>query len=124
MLNEMKENVCYVSQDFVQEVKASGKRSARGSAHTPVLEYVLPNYADIMHGYAKDPCVAGHHGAATGGGGDGSGSSATATTQTAAQKHSENAKAQSIRLTNEHFSVPEALFSPSDYGVCVCVCVC
>jgi actin-related protein 6 len=93
VINQAKEEVCFVSQDFYKDMELAKRRDHH---NTIVRDYVLPDFSHIQHGYVKI---------------------------TPATKTAENEPAfeeQIIRLTNERFSVPELLFHPSDIGIQQC----
>ncbi|KAK2142530.1 hypothetical protein LSH36_942g01043 [Paralvinella palmiformis] len=87
VMNQVKEDVCFVSLDFFKDMEIAKKHS---TANTIVRDYVLPDYTHIKRGHIRDPEDAG-------------------TKPTGSE--------QIIRLNNERFSVPEVLFHPSDIGI-------
>ena len=91
MINQAKEDVCYVSLDVGADMAVARARDPR--RNTIARDYVLPDFARTRRGYVRDI------------------SSGSATT---------NPDDQIIRFTNERFSVPELLFSPSDIGIRQC----
>ncbi|KAA0186185.1 Actin protein 6 [Fasciolopsis buskii] len=98
IMNQCKEDVCYVSTDFWKDL-ACARANPRKN---PILrEYVLPDYADVHRGYVRDP--SNEHSSQN----DGALSSdQTRTTQ----------QSYILRLNNERFTIPELLFHPSDVG--------
>ena len=93
VINQAKEEVCFVSQDFYKDMELAKLRDDR---NTIVRDYVLPDFSHIQHGYVK-------------------------TTPTMTTKESETTfEEQILRLTNERFTVPELLFHPSDIGIQQC----
>jgi len=87
VINQVKEELCYVSTDFEQDMKIS---KLKGKENTIVRDYVLPDYTNIRRGYARS--------------------------QEESTGRADNSE-QIIRLNNERFSVPELLFHPSDIGI-------
>ncbi|KAK7793356.1 hypothetical protein R5R35_008508 [Gryllus longicercus] len=87
VMNQVKEDACFVSLDFYKDMKIAQKR---GKENTIVRDYVLPDYTSIRRGYVKDPAVA---------------------------PSGEDGDQQTLRLNNERFTVPELLFNPSDVGI-------
>lgn len=51
-MNQVKEDACYVSDDFMRDMTNARKR---GHENTIVREYVLPDYTAIRRGYVRDP---------------------------------------------------------------------
>ena len=97
LMDQVKEQLCYVSKDFQQDLssayKAGLKRTAGQKRNAPATDYlggkmkkgfVLPDFQNIMSGYVKD--------------------------DDAADQSSE----QLLSMETERFSVPEVLFHPSD----------
>jgi len=52
VINQVKEDVCYVSNDLYKDMKLAKQR---GSANTVLQEYVLPNFSHTRKGYVKNP---------------------------------------------------------------------
>ncbi|XP_043214148.1 actin-related protein 6-like [Amphibalanus amphitrite] len=87
VMNQLKEDCCFVSQDWRRDMK----QAALPPADNPILRhYVLPDFTSLRRGYMKPR-------------------------DSAAAPAAEGE--QLIRLTNERFSVPELLFHPSDVGI-------
>ncbi|XP_068452640.1 actin-related protein 6 isoform X1 [Clinocottus analis] len=89
VINQVKEDVCYVSQQFFRDMEVS---QMKGEENTVVRDYVLPDYSSIRKGFCKPPdqmLFSGKY------------------------KTGE----QILRLANERFAVPEMLFHPSDIGL-------
>ncbi|CAH1798890.1 unnamed protein product [Owenia fusiformis] len=87
VMNQLKEDVCYVSTQFWKDMDIAKKK---GAENTVVTDYVLPDYTHIKRGFVKtqeetDGKPKGHE--------------------------------QIIRMCNERFAVPEVLFHPSDIGI-------
>jgi len=99
VMNAAKEDSCYVSLDFDNDMKLakieSKKRRKENYAYKIAREYVLPDFTSLRRGYLRKikPIVA----------------SESNTTQVSNE--------QTIVLNNERFSVPEVLFNPSDVGI-------
>jgi len=87
VINQVKEDVCYVSSDFNSDMKATLNR---GKANYVIRDYVLPDYMEVKRGFVRAP---------------------EETTGKA------QAGEQIIRMNNERVTVPEILFHPSDVGV-------
>ena len=99
LMNEVKEAVCYVSEDFTRDLERTWKGSRKGSNDITV-DYVMPDYTNILHGFMRphDPLVASKMNKMGGvPGPDG-------TTEYV------------LTLGNERFAVPELLFNPGDVG--------
>lgn len=88
VINQVKEDTCYVAEDVKKELKVAAKS---GSANYIVRNYVLPDFNNIRRGYIQDP-------------------------NNSVQKEKEE-NCQILRLNNERFIVPEILFHPSDIGM-------
>lgn len=88
VINQVKEDTCYVAENVNEELKLASKS---GSANHIVRNYVLPDFNNIRRGYIQDP-------------------------NNADQKEKEE-HCQILRLNNERFVVPEILFHPSDIGI-------
>uniref|UniRef100_A0A4W3H6V1 Actin-related protein 6 n=1 Tax=Callorhinchus milii TaxID=7868 RepID=A0A4W3H6V1_CALMI len=89
VINQVKEDVCYVSQDFYKDMEIA---QLKGEANTVMRDYILPDFSTIKKGFCKpreEMVFSGKY------------------------KTSE----QILRLTNERFAVPEILFHPSDIGI-------
>lgn len=105
IVNQVKETVCYASNDFRGDMektwKGNKKRSSEDAAHGIVVEYVLPDPNANKKGFMRphDSLVAAKRkkGLLTG-----------ASTPVAEDV---------LVLGNERFTVPEILFSPGDIGM-------
>lgn len=84
VINQVKEDSCYVALDFKADMKTA---SSHGDKNTVVRNYVLPDFNTIRRGYVQQS--------------DGS-----------SKEIAEGC--QILRLNNERFTVPEILFNPSD----------
>lgn len=87
VMNQVKEDVCYVSTDFWKDMETAKKKNKE---NTIVRDYVLPDYTVIKRGYVRPP-------------------------EETTGKSTDTE--QIIRMNNERFMVPEILFHPSDIGV-------
>ncbi|XP_062573518.1 actin-related protein 6-like [Saccostrea cucullata] len=87
VINQVKEDVCYVSTQFMKDMETAKKR---GKENTIARDYVLPDYTHIKRGYVRPQ-----------------------EETTGRAKDGE----QIIRMNNERFAIPELLFHPSDVGV-------
>uniref|UniRef100_A0A3Q2VC40 Actin related protein 6 n=1 Tax=Haplochromis burtoni TaxID=8153 RepID=A0A3Q2VC40_HAPBU len=89
VINQVKEDVCYVSQQFYKDMEIA---QAKGEENTAMRDYVLPDFSSIKKGFCKpreEMVFSGKY------------------------KTGE----QILRLANERFAVPEMLFHPSDIGI-------
>ncbi|XP_028307095.1 actin-related protein 6 isoform X1 [Gouania willdenowi] len=89
VINQVKEDVCYVSQDFLRDMELA---QMKGEENTLMRDYVLPDFSSIRKGFCKpreEMVLSGKY------------------------KTGE----QILRLANERFAVPEMLFHPSDIGI-------
>jgi len=89
VVNQMKEDVCFVSQNYTADAITSAKKPNENGL---LLEYTLPDFESTVRGSIRPREDMMRHIATDGDG-------------------------QSVRLSNERFSVPELLFQPSDGGV-------
>lgn len=87
VINQVKEELCYVSTDFNSDLKIANRK---GKENSIVRDYVLPDYANIRKGYAK-----------------------SREESTGRPSNSE----QIVSMNNERFTIPELLFNPSDIGI-------
>ncbi|KAF7224957.1 actin-related protein 6 [Nothobranchius furzeri] len=89
VINQVKEDVCYVSQQFYKDMEIA---LSKGEDNSVVRDYVLPDFSSIKKGFCKpreEMVLSGKY------------------------KTGE----QILRLANERFAVPEMLFHPSDIGI-------
>ncbi|XP_054632356.1 actin-related protein 6 isoform X2 [Dunckerocampus dactyliophorus] len=89
VINQVKEDVCYVSQDFYKDMAIA---QLKGHDNTVMRDYVLPDFSTIKKGFCKP---------------------AEQVVLSGKYKTGE----QILRLANERFAVPEMLFHPSDIGL-------
>lgn len=87
VINQMKEDACYVSNKFDEDMKVS---SLRGKQNTVLRHYVLPDFTKIHRGVFTDPFV---------------------------DKSKVDKSQQIVQLANERFTIPEVLFNPSDLSI-------
>ena len=107
VLNEIKETVCYVSEDFRRDLERTwkGTSTSRKKALTDekdiLVDYVLPDYNAHKHGFMRphDPSLTAKMrkmGSMAGAG---------------------DVVEDYMTLGNERFTVPELFFSPGDVGM-------
>ena len=107
LMNQMKEDACYVSNNLKNDLESVGKGPLANRKRPPkgrdefVLDFVLPDYATRMRGELRphDPTTMAMRnklGAITNAGG---------------------VKEYIMAVGNERFTVPELLFSPGDIGM-------
>lgn len=108
IVNEIKEQACYVSLDFDGDLDKTwkGTRGERREAYATgagvAKDYVLPDFHTRHKGIVRDYDPAVH----------------TKSRKLAAQQSSDaNANEDILTLRNERFTVPELLFHPSDIGL-------
>ncbi|CAB4028392.1 Actin-related 6, partial, partial [Paramuricea clavata] len=89
VMNQVKEDACFVSEDFYKDVEMA---RIKGKENKIVRDYVLPDYTNIKRGYIKS-------------------------VEDMWDKSKINENEQMIRINIERFSVPEVLFHPPDIGV-------
>lgn len=87
VINQMKEDACFVSQDFQSDMANAKQRFPENKI---VREYVLPDFTAIKRGFLREPSAG-------------------------AEKR--DSDLQALRLANERFTIPELLFHPSDVGI-------
>ena len=107
LINEVKESICFVSEDFKRDLErtwkgasASRKKALDGEREI-VVDYVLPDYNAHKQGFMRphDPSLSAKlkkMGSLAGAG---------------------EVVEDSMTLGNERFTVPELLFSPGDLGM-------
>lgn len=89
VINQVKEDVCYVSQQFFKDMEIA---QLKGEENSVMRDYVLPDFSSIKKGFCKPR---------------------EEMVYTGKYKTGE----QILRLANERFAVPEMLFQPSDIGL-------
>ena len=96
LMNEVKQLLCYVSDDFMRDMRVT---QMRGKRNTVKREYVMPDYSQNNRGYVRgDPRKW---------------QDARAYEGDASRRGPE----QSLILNNERIMGPELLFSPQDIGL-------
>jgi actin-related protein 6 len=101
IVQEIKEDVCYVSQSFsadLERVWKGGLKDPREIDTSIVVDYVLPDYEAVKRGFARphDPKISRKDRALGLDGGP---------------------REHIVTIANERFTVPELLFTPSDIGM-------
>ena len=89
VMNQAKEDVCYVSQEFLRDMVVAQMKPPDNSI---VCEYVLPDFTNRRRGFIRE---------------------ALAKSSSVQQPTQE----QYLRVSNERIVIPEILFHPSDIGV-------
>lgn len=90
VINQCKEDVCFVATNFDESLKSCEQTRQNKIAR----DYILPDFTNVKRGYAQKP-------------------NWRATTRT----DPNSTDPQFVRLINERFQVPELLFHPSDVGI-------
>lgn len=88
VMNQVKEDACFVSQDFTRDMDTSRKR-AQPHGNNLLKEYVLPDFTTRRRGFLREPVP----------------------------KSQQQSEEQCLKLANERFSIPEILFHPSNIGI-------
>ena len=101
IVQEIKEEVCYVSQSFssdLERVWKGGLKDPRDVDTSIVVDYVLPDYEAVKRGFSRphDPKISRKDRALGLDGGP---------------------REHIVIIANERFTVPEILFTPSDIGM-------
>lgn len=89
VINQCKEDVCFVSTDFDSDLEICEKNKFNNIAR----DYILPDYTNYKRGYVREPDWRDPN------------------------KSLNSTEPQFVRLANERFQVPELLFHPSDVGI-------
>ncbi|KAM7350509.1 actin-related protein 6 [Cochliomyia hominivorax] len=89
VVNQIKEDICFVSQDFAEDMKVHTDNKKRSEI---VVDYVLPDFTTVKRGYIRKK-------------------------DTSQNPLIDDSDQQSVRLCNERFTVPELLFNPLDVGI-------
>jgi len=87
VMNQVKEDCCYVSNDFMNDIQITKRKKKQ---NTIARDYILPDYTNVKRGFIRPL--------------DEMWSKYTGTEQL-------------LRVNNERFTVPEVLFHPSDIGI-------
>lgn len=106
LMNEIKESVCYVTNDFKHDLELTRKhgpareRKTGADGKDIVIDYVLPDYHTRQHGFMRphDPTL-------------------TAKMRKLGAMAAGGAAEDFMTLGNERFVVPELLFNPTDVGL-------
>lgn len=93
VINQMKEDSCFISKNFNIDMKTTMFKDKR---NTIVRDYVLPDYVKTRRGYVQNPWEQ--------------------KTESSDSKTPDNEQ-QMIRMNNERITIPEILFHPSDIGI-------
>ena len=107
LMNEVKEAVCFVSQDFKRDIEqvgrgnSSGRKGSVAKDNAIVVDYVLPDYNAHKQGFMRphDP------------------SAAAKLRKLGSLAGAGETIEEYMTLGNERFTVPELLFSPGDVGL-------
>ena len=128
LMDDVKEKLCYVVPRAKDELK---KAKVRGAANEINREYVLPDGVNLLRGYVKagpardpdaedsdddDPDEGGGGRKKQKAGGGGKRRRKSGVSAATGQKGGAIPE-QTLRMGNERFMVPEALFHPSDVGL-------
>ena len=89
VMNQAKEDVCYISQEFLKDMIVAQTKKPENSI---VCEYVLPDFTSRRRGFIRESL-------------------------TKSSSSHQAAQEQFLRLSNERIVIPEILFHPSDIGV-------
>lgn len=87
VMNQVKEDCCYVSLDFANDLEIASKKKRH---NTIARDYILPDYTNVKRGFIRplEEMWTKYEGTE-----------------------------QLLRISNERFAVPELLFHPSDIGI-------
>uniref|UniRef100_A0A0N5AXB5 Actin-related protein 6 n=1 Tax=Syphacia muris TaxID=451379 RepID=A0A0N5AXB5_9BILA len=89
VINECKEDICYVADDFKNHMRMAQKfKRKKRNENSIIREYVLPDFTSHNRGFVREP-----------------------------QDSKDIEDCQKLILNLERFTVPEVLFSPSDIGI-------
>lgn len=89
VMNQVKEDTCFVSQDFLRDMAIAKRKPPENSI---ICEYVLPDFTNRRRGFIREA------------------STKSSNTQQVSEE-------QYLRLSNERITIPEILFHPSDIGI-------
>ena len=89
VMNQVKEDACYVSQSFLRDMTFAQKKQPENSI---VCEYVLPDFTNRRRGFIREA-------------------------RTKPSTSHQAAGEQYLKLSNERITIPEILFHPSDIGI-------
>ncbi|MCJ1415740.1 Actin- protein 6 [Xylographa parallela] len=107
LINQMKEDTCFVSSNFRNDLESIGKGPLAAGRKAPrrdediVVDFVLPDYSTRMRGELRphDPTTMAMR------------------TKLGAVTNADGVKEYIMALGNERFTVPELLFNPGDIGM-------
>lgn len=91
VINQCKEDICFVATNFESKLKECEKNKHNKVAR----DYILPDFTNVKRGYVRKPDWRA----------------------TAARIDPNSTDPQFVRLANERFQVPEILFHPNDVGI-------
>lgn len=91
VINQCKEDICYVAKDFDEELKKCEENKQNKIAR----DYILPDFTSVKRGYVRKPDW-----------------------RATSRMDPNSTDPQFVRLANERFQVPEILFNPYDVGIC------
>ncbi|KAK5001129.1 Actin-related protein 6 [Elasticomyces elasticus] len=102
IVDEIKEDACFVSTDFTHDIEAcwSGNSNRKDLDRSVVVDYVLPDYTNTYRGFLRP-----HD------------SSRAAELRRLGLSTLDQPKEDFFPLGNERFGPPELLFNPSDVGL-------
>lgn len=107
VINQLKEDTCFISTDFNHDISAALKK---GKDNSFAVDYVLPDFTTLRRGYIRPKEEIG------------SGEQVCKIFLTSLGYFQGDLAflftvVQVIRMNNERFTVPELLFHPSDIGI-------
>jgi len=119
LVNIIKERLCYVSLNFMNDLETSKKK---GRENTIRREYVLPDYIKNLTGYIKEPTQDNQEQKIPeeeeeDDDDDDEDPNDYVTNKEKKDKKPEIADEQILAMNNERITVPELLFHPSDIGI-------
>ncbi|XP_067635950.1 actin-related protein 6 [Eurosta solidaginis] len=97
VVNEIKEDVCFVSKDFKDDMRVHTSAEKRAEV---VVEYVLPDFTAVKRGFIRNKEKKDDD-----------------NDEVQSKEADDGGDQQYVRLCNERFTVPELLFNPSDVGI-------
>lgn len=89
VINQCKEDVCFISTDFEANLRKCEKKQ-----NSITRDYILPDFTNVKRGYVRMPDW-----------------------RASTRLDPNSTDLQFVRLANERFQVPEILFHPSDVGI-------
>ncbi|CAF3966894.1 unnamed protein product [Adineta steineri] len=95
IINELKENVCFVSLDFQEDMK---KARLPLSENPYAIDYILPDYNETKQGYVQSAASSNNN-------------------IDNSKKNLTKQQQQIVRMNVERFTIPEILFRPSMIGI-------